>query len=202
LQSYPEESIDRVQGWPRPFPFEDGDLLPESENFKGGVASTAEEHADGSEETEYAFQHELTVVTWRNVASIDNPAKAAGWLFLKLQEVLATDKGSLGHSQVRSPAAPGVARHGASLWQVASTGREWMLLALIRRKEAGEEQRIGSGLKVRKHVGGLSCETTFLGEVNYERGAGMKRQFSLGSQVFWCLNRPVRHSLLVTAVSI
>jgi hypothetical protein len=55
LQSYPEESIERVQGWTRPFPFEDGDLLPESENFKGGVASTAEEHVDGSEKTEYAF---------------------------------------------------------------------------------------------------------------------------------------------------
>jgi hypothetical protein len=50
LQSYPEESIDRVQGWTRPFPFEEGDLLPESENFKGGVASTTEEHADGQRE--------------------------------------------------------------------------------------------------------------------------------------------------------
>jgi hypothetical protein len=66
LQSDPEKSIDTVQGRTRPFPFEDGDLLPESGNFKGGVASTSHEDADGSEEIEYAFQHELTVVTCRN----------------------------------------------------------------------------------------------------------------------------------------
>lgn len=29
--------------WPRPFPFEDCDMLPEGENFEGGVAATAEE---------------------------------------------------------------------------------------------------------------------------------------------------------------
>jgi hypothetical protein len=68
LQNYPEKSTDWVQGWRRPFPFEDGDLVPESENFKGGVGSTAKEHAHSSEETEYAFQHELTVVTWGNVS--------------------------------------------------------------------------------------------------------------------------------------
>jgi hypothetical protein len=75
----------------RPFPFEDGDLLPESENFKGGVASTSQEDADGSEETEYAFQHELTVVTCRNVASVDNQLKGAGSLILEAQNVLAMD---------------------------------------------------------------------------------------------------------------
>ncbi len=92
LQSDPEKSIDTVQGRTRPFPFEDGDLLPESENFKRGVASTSQEDADGSEETEYAFQHELTVVTWRNVASVDNRLKGAGSLILEAQNVLATDR--------------------------------------------------------------------------------------------------------------
>jgi hypothetical protein len=75
LQSCPEKPVDRVQGWTRSFPFEDGDLLPKGENFKGGVASAAEEVADGGEETEYAFEHELTVVTWRNVASVDERVK-------------------------------------------------------------------------------------------------------------------------------
>jgi hypothetical protein len=45
LQSDPEKSIDTVQRRTRPFPFEDGDLLPERENFKGGVASTSQEAA-------------------------------------------------------------------------------------------------------------------------------------------------------------
>lgn len=92
MQSDPEKSIDTVQGWTWPFPFEDGDLLPESENFKGGVASTSQEDAHGSEETEYAFQHELTVVTWRNAASVDNRLKGAGSLILEAQNVLATDR--------------------------------------------------------------------------------------------------------------
>jgi hypothetical protein len=90
LQSDPEKSIDTVQGRTGPFPFEDGDLLPESENFKGGVASTSQEDADGSEETEYAFQHELTVVTC--LASVDNRLKGAGSLILEAQNVLATDR--------------------------------------------------------------------------------------------------------------
>ena len=90
-QSDPEQSIDTVQGRTRPFPVEDGDQLPESENIKGGVASTSQEDADGSEQTVYAFQHELTVVTWRNVASVDNRLKGAGSLILQAQNVLATD---------------------------------------------------------------------------------------------------------------
>ena len=46
-KSRPEESVQGVQFWPRPFPFEHGDLLSEGENFEGGIASTAEEDSDG-----------------------------------------------------------------------------------------------------------------------------------------------------------
>jgi hypothetical protein len=46
----PEEPVHRVQCWPRPFAFEDRDLLSEGEEFEGGIASTAEEDADGGEE--------------------------------------------------------------------------------------------------------------------------------------------------------
>ena len=65
VENRPEGSIQGVPRWPRPFAFEDGDLLPEGEDFEGSIASTAEEDADGEDE----FEHELTVVTWRNVAS-------------------------------------------------------------------------------------------------------------------------------------
>ncbi len=54
----PEESVQGVQFWPRPFPFEDGDLLSKSENLEGGIASTAEEDSDGDKEREDEFEHE------------------------------------------------------------------------------------------------------------------------------------------------
>ena len=47
--------------------------MSEGENFKGGVASTAKEDADRGQEREHIFEHELTVVTWRNVASYATP---------------------------------------------------------------------------------------------------------------------------------
>ena len=40
--------VQEVQSWPRPFAFEDGYLLPKSEDFDGRAASTAEENrSDG-----------------------------------------------------------------------------------------------------------------------------------------------------------
>lgn len=33
----------------RPLSFQHGYLLPQSENFQGGIQTTAEEHADGSQ---------------------------------------------------------------------------------------------------------------------------------------------------------
>ncbi len=56
----PEESVPGVQFWPRPFPFQHGDLLAEDEDFEGGIASTTEEDSDGSKEAEEDFGHEHT----------------------------------------------------------------------------------------------------------------------------------------------
>jgi hypothetical protein len=42
----PEESVQGVQYWPRPFPFQDSDLLTEGEDFDGGIAPTAKENRD------------------------------------------------------------------------------------------------------------------------------------------------------------
>ena len=46
----PEEPVQGVQCWPRPFAFEHGDLLSEGEDFESGVAATAEKHAGGRNE--------------------------------------------------------------------------------------------------------------------------------------------------------
>lgn len=46
----PEEPVQGVQNWPRPFPFQHGHLLPEGEDLEGGIAPTAEEDShDGDE---------------------------------------------------------------------------------------------------------------------------------------------------------
>jgi len=47
-QSGPEEAVEAVQRGSRPLTFEHGDLLPQRENFQGGIQTTAEEDADGS----------------------------------------------------------------------------------------------------------------------------------------------------------
>ena len=39
-QDRPKEPVQRIQDWPRPFAFEHGDLLSESQNFEGGITST------------------------------------------------------------------------------------------------------------------------------------------------------------------
>jgi hypothetical protein len=41
--------------------FEHSDLLSEGEDFEGGVASTAEEDADGHEDGEVEFRHAPTM---------------------------------------------------------------------------------------------------------------------------------------------
>ena len=63
----PEESIQRVQSRPRPLAFENGDLLSEREDFQGRIAPTAKEDSDGGNEGQDEFQHELTLVAWRNL---------------------------------------------------------------------------------------------------------------------------------------
>jgi hypothetical protein len=54
----PEESVPGVQFWPRPLPFQHGELLAEGEDFEGGIASTAKEDSDGDKEREDDCEHE------------------------------------------------------------------------------------------------------------------------------------------------
>ena len=54
----PEKTVQEVQLWPRPFPFQHGELLSEGEDFEGGIASTAKEDSDGDKEREDGFEHE------------------------------------------------------------------------------------------------------------------------------------------------
>lgn len=61
----------------RSCPLENCDLLSERENFKGGVAATAEKHADCGQDCEDEFGHELTGVTWRNVVPSDRSGTLA-----------------------------------------------------------------------------------------------------------------------------
>ena len=50
MQGGPEEPVERVQGRPRAFSPEDRNLLPEGENFKRNVTSTAQEDSAGGED--------------------------------------------------------------------------------------------------------------------------------------------------------
>jgi hypothetical protein len=47
--------------------FENRDLLPQGEDLKGRVTSTAEEDTDHGKEGEDEFGHEITLVTCRNM---------------------------------------------------------------------------------------------------------------------------------------
>ena len=53
----------RVKRRPRPLAFEHGDLLPEREDLQGGIAATADEHADGCQDCEQEIEHGSTLVT-------------------------------------------------------------------------------------------------------------------------------------------
>ena len=53
----PEEAVARIQGWPRSLAFEDGELLAESEDFKGCIASRADENTEGSQDIEKELDH-------------------------------------------------------------------------------------------------------------------------------------------------
>ena len=59
----PEEAVEASQRRPRPLAFEHGDLLPESEDFQGGIGATADEHADGCQDCEQEIEHGSTLVT-------------------------------------------------------------------------------------------------------------------------------------------
>ena len=68
-KSAPEEAVQAIQFWPWPFSFEHGDLLSEGEDFKSSVASTSKEDPEYSKHGEDELGHEITLLTWRNVAS-------------------------------------------------------------------------------------------------------------------------------------
>ena len=64
----PEQPVERVQGQTRPFPFQNGDLLSESENLQGVVGTIPEEGGGGSQECEDEIEHESTLVTLRDAS--------------------------------------------------------------------------------------------------------------------------------------
>ena len=72
----PEESVQGVHRWPRPFAFEDSDLLSQGKELEGRVASTTEEDADGGEKSENEFGHEITLVTCCNEVPPHNGKRA------------------------------------------------------------------------------------------------------------------------------
>jgi hypothetical protein len=76
-QGSPEQPIQPIQTGTGPFPFEDRNLLSQGEDFQGGVAPTAEEDSDGGQDRENEFGHELTLVTWRDVARAGQRLQAA-----------------------------------------------------------------------------------------------------------------------------
>src|SRR5580700_7843620 len=59
----PEEAVEASQRRPRPLAFQYGDLLSEREDLQGGIAATADEHADGCQDCEQEIEHGSTLVT-------------------------------------------------------------------------------------------------------------------------------------------
>lgn len=57
-QPNPEQPVPRIQPRPRPFPLEDGDLLPQGQHFQGGVTPTAKEDSHSGQESKCESEHE------------------------------------------------------------------------------------------------------------------------------------------------
>jgi hypothetical protein len=55
----------RIQGRPRSLTFEHGELLAQSEDLQGCVASRTEENAESTQHSEEQMDHELMVVARR-----------------------------------------------------------------------------------------------------------------------------------------
>jgi hypothetical protein len=62
-EAAPEEAVEASQRRPRPLAFQYGDLLSEREDLQGGIAATADEHADGCQDCEQEIEHSSTLVT-------------------------------------------------------------------------------------------------------------------------------------------
>ncbi|HNY39038.1 MAG TPA: hypothetical protein PKJ41_01535 [Bryobacteraceae bacterium] len=58
-QSAPEEPLEGVQRRTRSLALQDRDLLSKGKDFESRVAATSEENADGGEDGESEFEHEL-----------------------------------------------------------------------------------------------------------------------------------------------
>ena len=65
-QDGPKQPVGSVQGWPRSFALKDGDLLSESEDFQGRIASGTEESSECEQQSEKELDHEVTFLTQRN----------------------------------------------------------------------------------------------------------------------------------------
>jgi len=59
----PEQAVERTECRSRALSFENRDLLTKCEDLKSRISSAAEENANGSEDSENALSHEMTVVT-------------------------------------------------------------------------------------------------------------------------------------------
>jgi hypothetical protein len=59
----PEQPVQRIQPRTRPFPFENGHLLPQSEDLQGSIMPTADESSDSGHKSEDEFEHKPSVVT-------------------------------------------------------------------------------------------------------------------------------------------
>ena len=89
-QGGPEEAVETVQRRSWPLSFEHGDLLSKSENFQGGIHTTTEEDADGSQKCCDRMEHESTVVTRGNALTYD-PRPDRNLLISVPQNLLPTD---------------------------------------------------------------------------------------------------------------
>jgi len=65
-QDRPKQTIQAVQCRPRPFPFEDSNLLPQGKDFQRQIGPTTEEGADGRQECRYDAEHDSTFVATRH----------------------------------------------------------------------------------------------------------------------------------------
>ena len=57
-QRRPEQPVPRIQPRARALPLEDGDLLPQGQDFQGSVVPTAEENSNGGQESKDESEHE------------------------------------------------------------------------------------------------------------------------------------------------
>src|SRR5215467_9456097 len=100
-QGIPKESVQPVQGWTRPLAFEHRDLLSEGQDFESRITPTAKENPERRKECEDRVDHELTLLTWRNVGFSQAGDRESQVLALQLDAVLSTDRGAVPLGRIR-----------------------------------------------------------------------------------------------------